>query len=93
MDLQEVNIEKAKNVSNIIILKRNKEDIGLKLLDALYWKPKSVVWRIINIAIFALALLVSFVIPFKAKCNFRTLQIFSNNFNSVFYSNKYNRII
>ena len=65
MDLQEVNIEKAKNVSNIIILKRNKEDIGLKLLDALYWKPKSVVWRIINIAIFALALLVSFVIPLK----------------------------
>ncbi|NMF03846.1 ABC transporter permease [Clostridium beijerinckii] len=65
MDLQEVNVEKAKNVSNIIILKRNKEHIGLKLLDALYWKPKSVVWRIINIAIFALALLVSFVIPLK----------------------------
>lgn len=35
------------------------------MLDALYWKPKSVVWRIINIAIFALALLVSFVIPLK----------------------------
>lgn len=67
MNLQEVDIRKSENVSNIIDFRKSEEKnkVKLKLLEAIYWKPTSIVWRIINILIFVLALLVSFIIPLK----------------------------
>lgn len=67
MNLQEVDIRKSENVSNIIDFRKSEEKnkVKLKLLNATYWKKSSILWRIINITIFVLALLVSFFIPLK----------------------------
>lgn len=67
MNLQEANIIKAENTTNIIDFRRNDRKVKVKSkpFDTLYWKPSSTLWRIINILIFALALLVSFIIPLK----------------------------
>lgn len=67
MNLQEANIRKADNTPNIIDFRRNERKLKVKSksFDTLYWKTSSALWRIINILIFALALLVSFIFPLK----------------------------
>lgn len=78
MNLQEVNIRKSENLSNIIDFRRNERKSKVKSnpLDVIYWKPSSTLWRIVNILIFALALLVSFIIPLKQSVTLAPYRFF-----------------
>src|SRR5471030_2697879 len=67
MNLQETSIRRSKSISNTVTFRNNKEKSSpkSKTLDTVNWKSSSIVWRIINILIFILALLISYIIPLK----------------------------
>src|SRR5471030_1040627 len=67
MNLQETSIRRLKGVSDTVTFKNNEEKSSSKskILDTVNWKSSSITWRIINILIFTLALLASFILPLK----------------------------